>query len=92
MPETFAIQKPNGRTYHIIYFPFSLLSYFMLIFYQVLRFIKVVWVQFKLLRKRPYIKIEWCEKALKEFVRKEIQPDGRIRYWIFVKEIDRYLE
>ena len=45
----------------------------------------------QVLRKRPYIKIEWCEKALKEFIRKKIQPDGRIRYWIFVKEIDRYL-
>ena len=45
----------------------------------------------QVLRKRTYIKIEWCEKALKEFVRKEIQPDGRIRYWIFVNEIDRYL-
>lgn len=45
----------------------------------------------QVLRKRPYIKKEWCEKALKEFERKETQADGRVRYWIYVKELDRYL-
>ena len=43
------------------------------------------------MRKRPYIRREWCEKVLREPLRKEVQPDGRIRYWIFVPEIGKYL-
>jgi hypothetical protein len=35
----------------------------------------------QVLRKRTYIKREWCERALREPVRREVQPDGRIRYW-----------
>jgi hypothetical protein len=44
------------------------------------------------LEKRPYIKLEWCLAALKNPVRKEIQAeDGRIRFWTWVPELDRYL-
>jgi len=32
------------------------------------------------LRKRPYIQCEWCERALREAVHREIQPDGCIRH------------
>jgi len=45
----------------------------------------------QILRKRPYIQREWCERALIEPVRREIQPDGRIRHWIFIPEIGKYL-
>ena len=45
----------------------------------------------QVLRKRPYLKREWCELALKNPVRKEIQPDGRIRHWIFIEELNKYL-
>jgi hypothetical protein len=42
--------------------------------------------------KRPYIRIEWCLKALNDPVRKEIQDeDGRIRHWVFVPELGKYL-
>ncbi len=42
--------------------------------------------------KRPYIRPEWCAEALEKPIRKEVQPeDGRIRHWIFVREIERYL-
>jgi hypothetical protein len=42
--------------------------------------------------KRPYIKLEWCREALDRPVRREVQPeDGRIRHWIFVPELNRYL-
>ena len=44
-----------------------------------------------MLRKRPYIQRAWCERALREAARCEIQPDGRIRYWIFVPELRKYL-
>ncbi len=46
----------------------------------------------QVLAKRPYIRLEWCRHALERPVRREVQPeDGRIRHWIFVPEIDRYL-
>lgn len=43
------------------------------------------------LSKRPYIKPEWCLAALSEPYRREIQDDGRIRHWIFVDELNKYL-
>ena len=45
----------------------------------------------QVLRKRPYIKREWCEQALASPVRRETQPDGRIRHWVYVAELGRYL-
>lgn len=45
----------------------------------------------QILRKRPYLKKRWCAMALKKAIRKEIQPDGRIRHWIFVRELSKYL-
>ena len=42
--------------------------------------------------KRPYIRIEWCLAALHDPVHKEIQDDdGRIRHWVFVPELGKYL-
>jgi hypothetical protein len=38
------------------------------------------------LRKRPYIQREWCERILANPLRREAQPDGRIRYWGRVPE------
>jgi hypothetical protein len=43
------------------------------------------------MRKRPYIRREWCEQALLNPVRKIIQPDGRVRYWTFISELNRFL-
>jgi hypothetical protein len=45
----------------------------------------------QVLRKRPYIQREWCEWALRNPARREVQPDGRIRYWTFVRELGKYL-
>jgi hypothetical protein len=45
----------------------------------------------QVLRKRKYIKEKWCIQAIKMPVKKEKQNNGRIRYWIFVKEIGKYL-
>lgn len=42
--------------------------------------------------KRSYIRIEWCQQALVAPFRKEVQPeDGRIRHWVFIPELGRYL-
>ncbi len=44
------------------------------------------------LEKRPYIRLEWCQTALRNPLRREVQPeDGRIRHWVWVGEISRYL-
>ena len=44
-----------------------------------------------MLRKRPYIQREWCERALREPARREVQSDGRIRFWIYVPDLGRHL-
>jgi hypothetical protein len=45
----------------------------------------------QVLRKRPYIRREWCERALARPLRREAQADGRVRHWIFIPEIGQYL-
>jgi hypothetical protein len=41
----------------------------------------------QVLRKRPYIQLEWCEKIIAEPAAKMVQADGRIRFWAFVPEL-----
>jgi hypothetical protein len=39
-----------------------------------------------------YIRLEWCAAAVENPVRREVQaPDGRIRHWIWIDELGRYL-
>jgi len=45
----------------------------------------------QVLRKRPYIRREWCEEALRNPAHREVQDDGRVRYWIWVPELQKYL-
>lgn len=45
----------------------------------------------QVLRKRPYIRREWCEMAVLYPVQREKQSDGRIRYWILIPELGKYL-
>lgn len=45
----------------------------------------------QVLRKRHYIQREWCERALLNPYYREVQLDGRIRYWIFIPELGKYL-
>ena len=39
------------------------------------------------MRKRPYIKREWCEQIVASPLKREVQPDGRIRFWGPVPEL-----
>lgn len=41
--------------------------------------------------KRPYIKREWCADAIRTHDYKMLQPDGRIRYYKYVAEADKFL-
>ncbi|HTR80798.1 MAG TPA: hypothetical protein VMM58_04140 [Bacteroidota bacterium] len=41
--------------------------------------------------KRPYLRTEWIEQVLQKPVKREIQPEGRIRYWAYIDELQKYL-
>ena len=42
----------------------------------------------QVLRKRPYIQLECCERVLAKPLATEIQPDGRIRFWGILPELN----
>jgi len=42
----------------------------------------------EVLRKRPYIKKEWCIKIIENPLKVEEQEDNRFRYWGKVDEFD----
>jgi hypothetical protein len=43
------------------------------------------------IKKRTYIKIEWIEKILNDPIKTKIQPTGRIRYWGYIEELQKYV-
>ncbi len=44
------------------------------------------------LAKRSYLREEWCVEAIAHPFRREVQAeDGRIRHWLYVEELGRYL-
>lgn len=45
----------------------------------------------QVLRKRPYLRLEWCAAVIASPLMRESQSDGRIRHWAFVPELGRYL-
>ena len=45
----------------------------------------------QVLRKRPYLRREWCQRVVANPLRTEIQLDGRIRFWGRVPEFGRVL-
>ena len=45
----------------------------------------------QVLRKRPYLRREWCQLALSHPAHRQIRSDGRVRYWVYVTELNKYL-
>ncbi|OGL44431.1 MAG: hypothetical protein A2161_11225 [Candidatus Schekmanbacteria bacterium RBG_13_48_7] len=46
----------------------------------------------EVLRKRPYIKKEWCMRVLDNPVKSELQENNRYRFWAPIDELGgRYL-
>ena len=41
----------------------------------------------QVLRKRPYIRREWCAQIVQYPIKREVQADGRIRHWGIVPEL-----
>lgn len=49
---------------------------------------------FLFIRKRPdrlIIKEEWILATINDPIKKEVQTDGRIRKWSYIKEVDKYI-
>lgn len=44
----------------------------------------------EVLRKRPYLRRQWCVDVVMAPIRTERQPDGRIRFWGFILELPGY--
>ena len=42
----------------------------------------------QILRKRPYLKRDWCVAAVANPIRRELQADGRIRHWLLVTDTE----
>lgn len=46
----------------------------------------------EVLRKRPYLKKEWCIRVVENPLRVELQEGNRYRYWAVIEELQgRYL-
>jgi hypothetical protein len=43
------------------------------------------------LRRRPYLRFEWIELVLRSPEHVEVQPDGRMRRWGYIRALGRYL-
>lgn len=41
----------------------------------------------EVLRKRPYLRPEWCVRVIRDPERIEPQDDGRIRFWAPIAEL-----
>jgi hypothetical protein len=41
----------------------------------------------QVLRKRPYIKTEWCIYVLQNAIRSELQEHNRVRFWAAIPEL-----
>ncbi len=41
--------------------------------------------------RRPYLRMEWIERVLRHPIRREVQANGRIRYWGYIEEAGKYL-
>jgi hypothetical protein len=42
----------------------------------------------EILRKRPYLTLEICRRIIKNPVKKEVESDGRIRFWGKLEELE----
>jgi len=51
-----------------------------------------LYFQLEVLRKRPYLKREWCTYVVQNSIKTEPQEPERLRFWAKIPELDgRYL-
>jgi hypothetical protein len=46
-----------------------------------------VYFENEVLRKRPYLKREWCIQVIESPLKIEVQEDDRVRFWGVVEEL-----
>ena len=44
--------------------------------------------EYEVLRKRPYLKREWCIRVIEKPIRSEPQENNRYRFWAEVSELE----
>jgi hypothetical protein len=42
----------------------------------------------EVLRKRPYLKKEWCIRVIENPIKTELQEHNRYRFWATIEELD----
>ena len=42
----------------------------------------------QVVRTRPYLKVEWCLEVIATPMRREVQSDGRIRFWGYIDDLN----
>ena len=42
----------------------------------------------EVLRKRPYLKKEWCIRVIEDPIKTELQEHNRYRFWAAIEELD----
>jgi hypothetical protein len=42
----------------------------------------------EVLRKRPYLKKEWCLRVIENPIKTELQEHNRYRFWAAIEELD----
>jgi hypothetical protein len=45
----------------------------------------------QVIRKRPYLRLEWIESVLRSPAHRSVQPDGRIRHWGYIPALRRWI-
>jgi hypothetical protein len=45
----------------------------------------------QILRKRPYLQLEWIDAILRAPAHREVQSDGRVRLWGYIPALARWL-
>jgi len=43
------------------------------------------------MERRPYLKEDWLELALRQPLRTKVQENGRVRHWVYIAEVEKYL-
>ena len=46
--------------------------------------------QTSVIKRRPYLKMEWIESVLKNPIRTESQANGCIRFWAHIPDLGKY--
>ncbi len=47
--------------------------------------------QRNMLEKRPYMKLEWAQRAIEAPDYKVLQEDGRMRYYKYIEEVGKFV-